>query len=211
MVSGRAAFPAGVLASSPRTSRTRQAPRCGTSTSARRSRELDRGSRASGFLPSHHVRSRRRRDRGGRDLSTGAAPGLRGARRAPGGPALRSAHGHHRPHAAVPCTGSRGRSRARGSGEGHGDRDGLHVRRSHRRHVVARARLAPSRRCREGRDHRPSHLRWTGMGVSRSRFRERRDGSTRRTHRQAGAWRSRGDAPEAGSLLGESPNRSDTP
>ena len=81
-----------------------------------------------------------------RDHPAGAAPGLRGAGRAPGRRALPAAVRHDGAHAAVRRRGAGAGAPAGRAGQGLGHRDGLHVRRPDRRHLVARAAT-----CRPGR------------------------------------------------------------
>ena len=72
-------------------------------------------------------------------------PSCVAARRAPRRRALRRAVRHDRDDPALPRPGPGRRPRAGRPREGHGARDDLHLRRRHRRHVVARAQAAGAR------------------------------------------------------------------
>ena len=71
---------------------------------------------------------------------------LRGAGRPPRRRALPPLFGTHGAHAAVRRRGARRRPSPGRPGQGHRHRHGLHVRRHHRRHLVARARPADAHR-----------------------------------------------------------------
>ncbi len=101
----------------------------------------------------------RRRPRDRHD-PPGAAGGVRGAR----GPSRRRAlpaacSGRTRPHAAVRRRGARPRPPAGRSREGHRHRHDLHVRRPHRRHLVAGAGPAGPADRRARRPHHPPDAR----------------------------------------------------
>ena len=144
-------------ATSPAARRTRpRRRRCGTSTSAPRSRRpSSKTARCPGAYHAvqFHAGRRRRRHRD-RDHPARAAPRVRRARRASRRRALPAAASAPRsltPLFGVPVPVRR--APARRSREGLGHRDDLHVRRHHRRRVVARA--AAARRARSsGRDGR---------------------------------------------------------
>ncbi len=127
----------------------------GTDAVGRRLPDGRRPSRARGQgmarrLPPGGVPPRRRRRRHPhRHHPPRAAARLRRTRRPPRRRALPAAVGHHRPDPAVRRGGPRRRPPAGPTRQGHRDRHDLHLRRRHRRRVVARA--APAR---PGR-HRP--------------------------------------------------------
>ena len=146
-----------------------------------------RGPAAEGRIPPRALRGRGRRElRRGHDAPR-AAPGLRGCRRAPGRRAvplaLREAGGDAR----LPRAGAHLPERARGPREGHGNPDGLHVRRRHRRAVVARAgpRLAPGHRPR--RAPSPRGVRGRALPEPGPREGERGVRAPLRPDRQGGA------------------------
>ena len=111
----------------------RRLPDRGRAGRARRPRDARRVPR--GEVPAGR-RLRRRRDR---DHPARADPRVRRARRPSRRRALPRAVRHRGAHAAVPRPGAGARAPARRSREGVGHRDDLHVRRHHRRHLVARA------------------------------------------------------------------------
>ena len=84
----------------------------------------------------------RRRRRAHRDHPARAAPGLRRAGRPPRRRALPAAVRHDGAHAAVRRRGAGRRPPPGRAGQGLGHRDDLHLRRPHRRHLVARAAAA---------------------------------------------------------------------
>ncbi len=143
-----------------------------------------RGPRARGQVPPHRLPRPRRLARLHRDDAPRAARRVRRPRRAPRRRALPAAVRHHRAHAALRRRGAGGRAPSRRSREGLRHRDDLHVRRHHRRHVVARAAAAHPPDHRLGRpdpardagvDHdrrRPCHLR-----VDRGSDRVQREGA----------------------------------
>ena len=171
--------------------------RCGTSTSTRQSRRRRSRIASKRLLPSHRCSIART---AGRWRSRPSRPEL-----------LRPAcalvaHPDDERYAALVGTtvltplfrraGAGGRARARRAGQGHRYRDGLHVRRSHRRHVVAGARSARARRRREGRHDRSSRRSATPGWESREPGAANAAmDRARGTHGQAGARRSRRDAP----------------
>ena len=115
--------------------------RCGTSTSARRSpRPRSRTARSPGAYHRIAFHAADGDDVAHRDVAAGADRQLRRPRRPSRRRALPAAVRHDRAHAAVRRRGPGRRPPARRSRQGHGHRDDLHVRRRHRRHVVARAR-----------------------------------------------------------------------
>ena len=81
-------------------------------------------------------------------------PGLRRAGRPPRRRALPAAVRHDRDDAAVRRRGAGARPRARRPDQGLRHRDDLHLRRHHRRHLVARARPAGAQHRRPRRPHR---------------------------------------------------------
>ena len=94
-------------------------------------------------VPQDRLRPRRRRRRHrDRHHPPGADRLVLRARRPPRRRPLPAAVRHHRRHPAVRRRGARRRPRAGRPGEGHRDRHDLHVRRRHRRHLVARAEPA---------------------------------------------------------------------
>ena len=132
-----------------RTSRTR--PRCTTSTSAPRSPrprwKIARSPARYHQLAFHRTATeqRRRRRPAHRHHPPRAARQLRRHGRPSRRPALPAAVRHHRAHAAVRRRGAHPRPPPRRPREGHRHRDDLHVRRHHRRHLVARAEPAVAR------------------------------------------------------------------
>ena len=144
-----------------------------------------RGPRASRRVPPHRVHEDgRRRARLHRDHPS-RARSPRASRSSPT-PTTRATSRS----SAAPCgtplferRGPRRRARARRSREGVGHRDDLHVRRHHRRHLVARARAARPVDRRSRRSHRPE--------PSAGRHRERgvvRDLRHARSRRRRPAW-----------------------
>ncbi len=130
-----------------------------------------------------------------RDDPARAAAGVRRARGPPGRRALPAAVRHDRPHAAVRRRGAGRGAPARGAGQGLGHRHDLHLRRPHRRHLVARAaaahpgdrrgrRAAAAGPTRGGRRH--------GVRADRRQDRALRPGGGRRD--AAGVGRPRGRA-----------------
>ena len=97
-----------------------------------------------GRLPPARVRRARRR-RAHRHDPARARRQLRRPRRPPRRRALPAARRLDRAHAAVRRRGAGRRPPARRARQGHGHRHDLHVRRHHRRHVVARAAAADAR------------------------------------------------------------------
>ena len=144
----------------------------------------DRGPRAPGPLPPHLL-PRTRRRRAHRHDAAGAARQLRGDGRPPRRRALRRTRRLDGAHAGVRRRGPGGHAPAGAARQGHGHRHGLHVRRHHRRHVVARARPADAQR------HRPrrAHRRWRTV-VADDR---RRPHGVRRAGRQDGEAGAGGD------------------
>ena len=167
--------------------------RCGTSTSDRGRPGRDRGSGGPGTY--HRVAfdlGGRRRRVGGRDVTPGADPGLRVARGEPRRPSGTSLVGKTAPRPCSACrfpwsrtsspTPRRNRRRA-----------DLHVRRRHRRRVVARARAAGPRGRATGRRARVAGSaspagsrairsrrtpRWSARGQGRSRLANRSSSSS---------------------------------
>ena len=125
---------------------------CGTSTSAPRS-PRPRSRTASGPAPTTASPSTapRRRPCVDRHDPARAARRLRRPRRPPRRRALPAAVRHDRAHAAVRRRGAGGGPPAGRARQGHGHRHDLHLRRHHRRHVVARARPAHAQRHRARR------------------------------------------------------------
>ena len=130
-----------------------------------------RGPRAARGVPPHRLRNddEPRREGLHRDNPPRAARGVRGARRAPGRRALPAALRHDRHHAGLRRRRACGRAHARGSREGLGHRHDLHLRRSHRRHLVARAAAAHAADHRVGRPDPAGRAR---VGGHRCRARE---------------------------------------
>ena len=77
--------------------------------------------------------------------------------------------GTRRDHAALRRARAGGGASARRSGEGQRHRDDLHLRRPHRRHLVARAEAAGARGHPGQRHARPGHVGQAGLGVGRRR------------------------------------------
>ena len=103
-----------------------------------------RGPRAARRLPPHRVpRGRRRRPVCHRDHPARAAPRLRRAGGPPRRRALPAAVRHHVRTPAVRRRGAGPRPPAGRARQGHRHRHDLHVRRHHRRHLVARAATCP--------------------------------------------------------------------
>ncbi len=125
--------------------------------------------------------SRRRRSDRDRHDPPGADRLLLRARRPPRRRPLPAAVRHHRRHAAVRRGGARRRPRAGRTGQGHRHRHDLHVRRRHRRHLVARAAPADAH---GDRPRRPAVHRRTRVDPRRRSGRVR---DHRRQDRQAGA------------------------
>ena len=158
---------------SPTSSRRR---RCGTWTSRPRSRRpSSRIARcparitASRFAPRPTAAAARR----DRHHPAGAAAGVCRAGRASRRRALPPLFGQH---VVTPLFGARVPVRgasARRSREGHRHRDDLHVRRPHRRHLVARAEAAGARRDPGQRHARPGHVGRSRLGVGRRGARRR--------------------------------------
>ena len=98
-----------------------------------------------------------------------AAARLRRPRRPPRRRALPAAVREDRPHPAVRRRGADRRPRAGRARQGHRHRHDLHVRRHHRRHVVARARPRPAGRRPARRPPALGHLGRAGVGVRRPR------------------------------------------
>ena len=128
-----------------------------------------RGPRVAGRVPPRAVR--RHRDR---HDAPGADPRVRRAGRASRRRALHIALRYRCAHAAVRCRGAGGGPPARRAREGHRHRHDLHVRRRHRRHVVARAAAA---RALDRRTRRPHPAR-----AAAGRARRRRVAGTGREH-----------------------------
>ena len=137
--------------------------------------ELEERERTGGVPPDRLPPHRRCGAGLDRDDAPRAAPGLRGARRAPRRRALPAAVRHDGPQPAVRRRGRGASAPAGRPRQGLGHRDDLHLRRHHRRHVVARARPA------DASDHRPRrsrHRRDAGL-AGRTRPRQRRTPSCR--------------------------------
>ena len=156
----------------------------------------DRGPRDRGHLPPGRVRpgGRQRPDRD-RDVAARADPGVRRARGEPRRRAVRTARRGDRAHAGVPRAGAGGRARARRPREGNGRGADLHVRRRHRRRLVARPRAAGPGGRAPRRHARRRPVRRARVGVARRRCGERRDGAARGQGREAGAEADRRAAP----------------
>ena len=99
----------------------------------------------------HRVAFHGARGRAHRDVAAGADRQLRRPRRPSRRRALPAALRHDGAHAAVRRRGPDRRPPAGRPRQGHGHRHGVHVRRRHRRHVVARARPADTQRDRPRR------------------------------------------------------------
>ena len=120
----------------------------------------------------HKLRFRGPRRRGpvDRHHPPRAAAGLRGPRRPPRRRALPAAvRARRRTHAAVRRRGPDRRPRAGRPRQGHRHRHDLHLRRHHRRHVVARARPRAAARGPARRPAAPGHLGRPRVGVGRRR------------------------------------------
>ncbi len=141
----------------------------------------DRGPGASRRLPHRRLPRSTARRRPDRDVAAGADRQLRRPRRPPRRRALPAAVRHDGAHAAVRRRGSDRRPPAGRTRQGHRHRHGVHVRRRHRRHVVARARPADAQR---HRSRRP--LQRVDTGLDRQRRRREALRRARRTDRQAG-------------------------
>ena len=154
----RRAGPPGVAARVPAEPRARRGvPVGGADALGRRLPHGGRAGRARGPRAARRVprgalrRHRRRRRHRDRDDTARADPRVRGAGRAPRRRALLAALRTRGHHAAVRRAGAGARAPARRSREGVGHRDDLHLRRHHRRHVVARAAAPDPHRHRAGR------------------------------------------------------------
>ncbi len=191
----RRAVPAGVAARVPAQLRPRRGLPPGVADAVgRHLPDRGRAGRAGGAgvrrrLPPGRVPPPRRRAAAHRDHPPRADPSGRGADRAPRRRALPGAVRVHRHLTGLrrrdPRAGAPG-GRAR---QGRGHRDVLHVRRPHRRHVVARAAAAGAHRDRPRRPAAPRHPRVAGAGAGR-------DG-VRRPRRQDHLQRPRGDRGQA--------------
>jgi valyl-tRNA synthetase len=119
-----------------------------------------RGPRLPRRLPPGRLPRRRRAPRLHRDHPPRAHPGVRRAHRPPRRRALPAAVRHDRHHAALRRRGAGAGAPGRRAREGRRHRDVLHLRRPHRRHLVARAAAADPLRSSAGtaacRPRRPS-------------------------------------------------------
>ena len=156
-----------------------------------------RGPRAPGRdEPRALPRGRRRRARGAdRDDAPGADPGVRGAAGAPRRRAPARARRQGGADAAVRHARAGAHAPARRSREGHGAGDGVHVRRPHRRRVVARARPAGALGARTRRTPRRRALGRRRLGV---RGRRARAARLRRAAREDGQPGAQADPRAAG-------------
>ncbi len=177
-----------------------------------------RGPADAGRLPPPHVPpdGRQRRRRLHRNDAPGARPRLRRPRRPPRRQAVPTAVRHRGHHAPLRRSRPRPCPPAGRPGEGVRHRHDLHVRRRHRRHVVARARPARPQRRRHRRPVHPARMgrgrvggRRPGDGPEALR-RARRQGveagaeENRRAPRRVGRARRRAQADRApGQVLGE--------
>ena len=143
----------------------------------------DRGPRAPGRLPPAGV-PRARRRRADRHDPARARRQLRRPRRPPRRRALPAAGRLDGAHAALRRRGAGRRPPARRARQGHRHRHGLHVRRHHRRHVVARAGPADAQR---HRPRRPLRRRRRRRGWPTDAGARRRTPQLAGTHGQAGA------------------------
>ena len=149
--------------------------------------ELEDRERPGRDAPRPLRRRRRRPRRADRDDAAGADRGVRGAARAPRGRAPRAARRARGAHAAVRHERAgddapRGRAR-----EGHGPGDGVHVRRPHRRDVVARAEPAGAVGARARRAPARRALGRARLGDRGPRARASELRAAARQHRQPGA------------------------
>ena len=214
--SGPSGSPSGASSVWPGGARSSSAPPppCGTSTSAPRSAqaELEDRERPGAY---HRLRFARVGARGGRrhrDHPARAAARLRG----PGGPSRRRALPapvrHRGRHAPLRRAGPGRGPRARRSREGVGHRHDLHLRRHHRRGLVARAVPPHPDHRRTRRPAAPGRVGHRGMGVRRPRSGQRRLRRAGRPDGQAGPGphrraAARSPAPSSGSRA-PSPTRS---
>ncbi len=127
-----------------------------------------RGSRAARRVPQAALRPRRRHDRD-RDDPARTAAGLRRPGRAPRRRALPAAVRHLRHDAAVQGAGADPGARAGQPRQGHRRGDDLHLRRSHRRHLVARAEPAGARHRAAERHAAPGGVGQRRLGIARRR------------------------------------------
>ena len=140
--------------------------------------------RAARRLPPDRLRHAGRRAGVHRDDPPRADPGLRGAGGPPRRRALPAAVRHDGDDAAVRRRGAGARPRAGRPGQGLGHRDDLHLRRHHRRHLVARARPAGAQHRRPRRPDRADAARRRGAGALRRAGRQDREAGAE-AHRRA--------------------------
>ena len=164
-----------------------------------------RGSRAPrGDAPGALRRRRARSRRPDRDHAPELIAAMRGAARPSRGRAPRRSRRQRGADAAVRHARAGAHAPARRAREGHRSRDGLHLRRPHRRGLVARARPAGPLRARPRRAPAGRALGGARLGVGRRRARAgglRGAARARRSTRRAGA--SSSCCSRAGDLLGE--------
>ena len=131
--------------------------------------ELEDREQPAAYHKIHFTESRwLRRDRH-RDHASRADPGVRGARGASGRPAIQAAVRDRRDHAAVRREGADQGARAGRSRKGQRHRDDLHLRRYHRRDVVARAEAAGARDRAAQRHARTGDVGTARLGIGRRR------------------------------------------
>jgi valyl-tRNA synthetase len=147
--SARRSAPSCATSPAARPTRPRR-PRCGTSLPHRRGAGRARGPRAPGAYHRIGV-PYPTAEKVHIETTRPSCSRVRRARRAPGRRALPAAVRHHGDHAAVRRRGAGGRPPAGRPREGLRHRDDLHLRRPHRRHLVARARPADAPGHRLGR------------------------------------------------------------